>query len=363
MIYFRADANHNIGMGHIMRCLSIADAVANIFDNDIIFLLADDNAHQFILDRGYEAIILHSSYDDMEAELNYWPRITPNIIIVDSYYATPKYMGVLREKVGKGGLVYVDDLAIFPYPVDIIVNYNAYAKLSLYTKIYADSEMPIMVLGPNYAPLRSMFRGIEKKKQPKNVKNVLISTGGSDELHLALAMVKYICGMPGKNEAKYFHFLLGAMNTDKEEIRSLANAQPNIFLHENVSDMKSLISSCDIAVSAAGSTLYEICACGVPLITYSIADNQISGAEAFGQSGLAQNIGDLRNPVTIETSLVMSGELDSSSVERIFSAVLELSDNYKKRCEVGTRMQDMIDGFGADRIAEVIFKSLPASVF
>jgi len=65
---------------------------------------------------------------------------------------------------------------------------------------------------------------------------------------------------------------------------------------ENVQDMRGLICSMDLIVSAAGSTLYEICACGVPLITFVTADNQIRGAEAFSSLGLAVNIGDLREP-------------------------------------------------------------------
>ena len=92
-----------------------------------------------------------------------------------------------------------------------------------------------------------------------------------------------------------FHFLIGAMNQDKKEIEKLAEGMSNAVLHYNVSDMKSLICSCDIAVSAAGSTLYEICACGVPLITYVLADNQYEGAKAFEEKGLALNCGDIRN--------------------------------------------------------------------
>ena len=76
--------------------------------------------------------------------------------------------------------------------------------------------------------------------------------------------------------------------------------------------MRALILSMDICVSAAGSTLYEICACGVPLITYILADNQIPGAGTFEKSGLAVNCGD--------------------------------------RVEVGKRMQEMIDGYGAERL-------------
>lgn len=357
MIYIRADANPNIGMGHIMRCLSIADAIS-IFDNDITFVLADDGVHNLISDSGYKAVVLHTDYKSVEAELCSWPSTTPDIIIVDSYYITADYLRSLKDRVGKKGkLVYIDDLASFPYPVDVLVDYNAYAKLSTYEELYRNTavEMPKFILGPNYAPLRAMFRSVPRKVQIEKTENILISTGGSDELHLALALIQYLMNR-GADE-KIYHFLLGAMNTDKERIRDIANGR--VVLHENVSDMKSLISSCDLVVSAAGSTLYEICACGVPLITYSLADNQIPGAEAFSSLGLAVNIGDLRDPNSIIPGAVMSGELDEGSCERIFTAIEELSADYEKRCEVGARMQEMIDGFGADRIVREIVVPRP----
>lgn len=356
MIFIRADANPKIGMGHIMRCLSIADAAANL-GQDTTFILADDNVYSLVRSRGYKVIILHSSYNDMESELSIWPDTGPNRIIVDSYFITDKYLLSLKNKVGQNGkLIYIDDLASFPYPVDVIVNYNAYGPNIDYRGLYHISgvNMPDLILGSTYVPLRSMFRNIPHKVQNEKTDNILISTGGSDNLHLTLALVHYLCSESRKYEDKTFHFLLGAMNTDKEEIGVMAAGCDRIILHENVSDMKELISSCDLVVSAAGSTMYEICACGVPLITYSSADNQIPGTEAFDTLGLAVNIGDLRDPDSVDSSLVMSGKLDGSAADRIFAAVDELSNDFNKRCEIGFKMQEMVDGFGADRMVREI---------
>lgn len=90
MIYIRADANPNIGMGHIMRCLSIADAFHTL-GNSLMFILADEHVLPLITERGYEAIVLHSAYNNMEAELPLWESqgiVTADFIIVDSYYVT-----------------------------------------------------------------------------------------------------------------------------------------------------------------------------------------------------------------------------------------------------------------------------------
>ena len=355
-ILFRADANKNIGMGHIMRCLSLADAFTSA-DCYVEFLIADDSVSELIQSRGYKAIVLNSDYTRMEEELNYWPSdFRADFLIVDSYYVTANYLASLREKM-KGidsKLVYIDDVLSLPYPVDILVDYNAYSNQSIYDRLYdsATVEKPRMILGPTYAPLRSMFRNVPKKVQREKVENILISTGGSDELHVALTILNAITSSVRTDHV--YHFLIGAMNADKEEIKKVAAEENNIVIHENVSDMRSLIQSVDLAISAAGSTLYEISACGVPLITYSLADNQIPGAEAFEKLGLAVNVGDLRDLTSIDHDSVMSGTLDSTAVQRILTAAEKLARDYEHRCQMGKKMQGMIDGFGADRMVQEI---------
>lgn len=334
-IFIRADANPNVGMGHIMRCLSIAECFS-FAGHSVLFILADENIDELVMSRGYKTVVLHTDYQNMEEELLFWPEEPSDIIIVDSYFVTNHYFSNLKKMKLKedGKLVYIDDLAAFPYLVDILVNYNVYGTELDYLNLYNKSNLPKLILGADYAPLRSMFRNVSRKEQKRKVTDVLISTGGSDYLHLALRIIQ-------SNPSRFiYHILIGTLNSDKDEIERLAQSLPNIVLHENVIDMKSLIESCDIVVSAAGSTLYEICACGVPLITYILADNQIPGAKAFERLGLAVNCGDMR------------GVPDSA--KKILEAVEQIADNYKYRCTVGIRMQNMIDGYGADRVVKRI---------
>lgn len=347
MIYIRADANKNIGMGHIMRCLSIADAF-RFCGYAVIFILANEGVERIIKSRGYEAFILNSDYKDLESELEKWPQTPPDIIIVDSYFATHRYFLELKKI---SNLVCIDDLVAFPYPVDIIVDYNAYANNLDYQSLYNNSP-PKLILGPKYAPLRSGFRNLKRKVQPVRVENILLSTGGADKLHLALHFVKNL--VQQKANAYKYHILIGAMNTDKERIHAISKDCEFIILHENVSDMIGLLGDIDVAVSASGSTLYEICACGIPLITYVLADNQIRGAEAFDNLGFTINIGDLREKSTVNDSVVRSQRLASYSIDRIMLAIDELCNDYHKRVEIGNRMQDLIDGYGANRMAEEI---------
>lgn len=332
MIVIRADANKEIGMGHIMRCLSIADAASSL-GREIMFVLADNSVKKLVNQRGYDAVILNSDYRIMDEELIAWPNNEIECIIVDSYYVTTGYLYALRKV---AMVVYIDDLAAFSYPVDCLINYNAYSLEIDYQSLY-DSNPPKLILGPKYAPLRKMFIGIKKRYQNIKITDVLVSTGGTDPCHIALSIVE------SKPKGFTFHILLGAMNADKATIKKLSNDMENIIIHENESDMRSLILSCDIAVSAAGSTLYEICACGVPVITYIMADNQISGANAFEKMGLAVNIGDMRR--------------EKEVAKRVIHAVKDLDNDYNRRIKIGQRMQNLVDGFGAERIVKEVLNA------
>ena len=338
MILFRVDGNKIIGSGHVMRCLSIADAFRNV-KQECCFAVADDAFVNIIEQRGYKAIILGTDYRKMDDEISYLKKYIDELhidrIIVDSYYVTREYLIALKTLVH---VTYIDDLASFAYPVDCITNYNVYSKELDYLGLYSGSniEFPHLFFGLKYVPLRDEFKKTSCQKAPKQCKDVLISTGGADPLHLALEMVRYI-----KEKAAFeyrYHFLIGAMNQDKKEIEELVKGLENINLHINVTNMRELMCECDMAISAAGSTLYELCACGVPTITYVLADNQILGAKAFNAQGLMKSLGDIR--------------ICKNAPERLFEAVKQLDADWVGRKSMSRRMQELVDGYGADRLVD-----------
>ena len=340
MIIFRTDGNETIGSGHVMRCLSIANAIASR-NEKCLFVLADSSFEGIINELGYDSVVLNSDYSDMNNELEQFSEIINNIqpwlVIIDSYYVTKEYLASLKNI---AYTVYIDDLASFAYPVNCLINYNIYGKDLDYKGLYKGTGcLPDMLLGIEYIPVRAMFKNVEKRVQKQIVDDVLISTGGADPIHLALEITRYIRSI---NDTKRYHILVGAMNPDYEEILQIASACENVIVHHNVKNMRSLIMSCDIAVSASGSTLYELCACGVPMIIYTLADNQILGNKKFIDLGLAKSCGDLR--------------YSDNPVKTIFDGVSDLCDNYQIRCSVGAKMQSVVDGNGADRIADALLR-------
>lgn len=338
MIFFRADGNSHIGTGHIMRCLSLADAFRER-GVEATFILAEPHMRPLIQERGYKCSVLGTAYDRLEEELPallpLLEKLRPACVILDSYFVTPEYMTAVQAKTL---LVYIDDLNAFDYPADVVANYNLYAETMGYPpdKTY--------LLGPRYAPLRKQFQGLAPRVVREWVEQFLISTGGTDPYHVALRCVEYLGEHPPDAGAVY-HIVLGVMNRDIEKIRETAAELPYISLHQQVEDMRALMLQCDMAVSAGGTTLYELCASGLPTITYILADNQIQGAAAFEAAGLMPCAGDIRRA--------------PGFVGRIFAALKE-AGGLERRRETAERMQALVDGNGAARLAGAIADSFPA---
>lgn len=342
MILFRADGNEVIGSGHIMRCLTIAETVRE--KEECCFVLADDCFSALVEKRGFPSFCLNRDFANMSAELEvlipYIKEKRPSAVIVDSYYATKKYLREIRKYLP---VLYIDDLGGTAYPVDALVNYNIYGPEMDYAGLYRKEgrEIPKLLLGVSYVPLRREFQNIKKRLQPKKVKNIFISTGGADSEHVALKLAQYLCLNHNYQKYKY-HFLLGALNQDVPKLVDIAEKYPDfIELHHDVKQVGKLIQMCDIAVSAAGSTLYELCACGIPTIIYVLADNQIQGAHAFEKRNLMVYAGDVRN--------------NDGIFENILNDIIQLCGDYYERQKMSKKMRSLVDGNGTKRIVRGIF--------
>lgn len=342
MIVFRADGNEFLGMGHVMRCLSIADEFSRN-NMECIFISSDDKPKKIIEQKGYKCISLNVRYTDKEGELEalrqHIESLNPQIMIVDSYYVTQKYFDILGKYCT---VVYIDDLCENAFDVNYVINYNVYADENDYINLYKkyNIKLPRLLLGGRYIPLRKQFHYIENKPRNEICKDVFVSTGGADYFHISHKLVKYICE---KNIYVYrFHILVGSMNADIDNIERMCMNNDYIIVHKNVSNVKDIMCECDIAVSAAGSTLYELCACGIPTITYTIADNQLKGAKCFGKLGLMKYIGDFRE--------------EENSPELIISELIKLDKDIVLRKEISNRMRDLIDGNGTKNIVKEILQ-------
>ncbi len=334
MIGFRVDSNEIIATGHFMRCMVIALELQSL-GNDVLFICADTNGSNLANRYGFHSIVLQTLWNDMNSEVERLVEVirvhSIDHLVIDSYQVTYKYLKTMNSIVP---VIYIDDLNAFACPVSMIINYNVYANELPY-KVYPPIQTKLL-LGPAYVPLRREFQDINKIPQSE-VSNILISTGGSDPFHIAEELVNTLNSHVDFQNMN-LHVVVGPFC---KFVTHSIEKYDNVVLHCNVANMAELMCISDVAITAGGSTMYEICACGLPAISFSFADNQIPGVEYMEKTGLIPYAGDFRMNA-------------SESLSKIVEIAYKLIRDSSRRIEIASNMKDLIDGFGGLRIAEAI---------
>ena len=328
-IIIRADSNEKIAGGHIMRTKSIAAALKEQ-GTEVVFVTADEKSKPLLDD--FKNIVLGTKYDEMDAELGKFSQIIaeikPDFILIDSYFVTKNYLATLKKLVKTA---YINDVMKFPYEVDLLINYSAFLNQENYKnwQVLAGD----FLLGSAFAPLRAEFSKNPKAKIT-NIKKVLITTGNSDNLGFMPSFLSLL-----DNELKKLEFfaISGLFNTHKNELKKLENE--NIKVLENVENMSQIMRECDIAISAGGSTLYELAALSLPTICFKIAENQNSAA-FWGKEAMIY-AGDAAADI-------------SAVISNAKTALKELIKNPSKANELAAKAHEITDGKGAKRIAAEI---------
>ena len=336
MIIFRADGNKTIGWGHVMRCLSVADAFKSS-GKEVAFICGGDEMYDLISSRGYRCEVLGTAYRDMDSETDALLKNDlfkkAEVIIVDSYFVTEEYIRFLNEYVKT---VYIDDY-VSKLPVNVLVNYNIYADREEYEKVYGHSDTTFL-LGTDYVPLRKEYTDGHHISVKDKAENVLILSGGSDPLHVAYKIAKEISILEDL-DLKY-HFVMGSMSGDREKMEELGAKRDFINVYFDLREMKSLMLKCDMALSASGTTLYELCSCGIPTINFITADNQKKGACAFCDKGIMLSLGDVCE--------------SDDFAKKAVAAIKDLSGNKEKRKALSLAGCNLIKGNGAENLARKI---------
>lgn len=338
MILIRADGGREIGSGHIMRCLSVAGALRER-GKEVLFVLADDAAAGLLAERGQQFLLLHTDYRKPEEEL---PALIPllemhgpELFLADSYFVTAEYL----KQVGRyTRTAYMDDMCAFPCPADVVVNYNIYGELLPYRR-QALPQNHVFLLGCAYVPLRAEFRNVDYAVK-ENAANVLITTGGSDTYNLAGQILEAALADTGAGKLHY-HVVSGAFNRYLPKLQKIEKTHDSVQIHQNVRNMAELMKQCDIVVTAGGSTMYELCAVGVPIVCFSFADNQERLVETFVEKRLACYGGNYRTE---------KEELPRRVVEHIRL----LAESKMLREDYSRREKALVDGKGAERLAEAL---------
>jgi UDP-2,4-diacetamido-2,4,6-trideoxy-beta-L-altropyranose hydrolase len=336
-VLFRTDANARIGSGHLMRCLALAQAVRAEGD-EVRFLVSEDSAS---FDSRIAAVTGFPPFKigccpgdarDLNQTLKLTQHLSPGWVVLDGYQFGPEFSAALKQS--KHKVLVIDDLGqAGPYTADLVLNQNTYASEA----IYADRESYTdLLLGPRFALLRTEFanwRGWHPNCKYLG-RNVLLTMGGADPPNATrsvLCAMRHI-GLPDL----HVKALLGAANAHRESIKEAAGKVDfKVEVIESITEMAELMAWADVAISAAGSTCWELTFMGLPALLISLAENQVSIGRSLDALGAACYLGDV--------SAVIG--------ESIACRLKELLDSCETRARMSNAGRTLVDGQGARRVA------------
>lgn len=299
-VLIRADASVAIGTGHVMRCLTLAQALREK-GVSVTFLCRElpGNLNSHIEQQGFH---VHRIALDDSADWNADARqaqavVTasgnqPDWIVTDHYGLDARWESALRPFTRR--IMVIDDLADRSHDCDLLLDQNSYAgQETAYSRLIPSHA--IQLLGPQYALLRKEFAQARATLQPRNgsVKRILVFFGGSDpsnETEKALAAL----AAPDFAEIA-LDVVVGASNPQREKIRGLCASRANTTFHCQASNMAELMAHADLSIGAGGTTSWERMALGLPTLVISVAGNQEQIAEHLATLGAQHYLGKARD--------------------------------------------------------------------
>jgi UDP-2,4-diacetamido-2,4,6-trideoxy-beta-L-altropyranose hydrolase len=327
IIALRVDGSKNIGMGHIMRTMALANDLKKKQENKEVFYITKDDptAVNKLTENDFEVVVIDKklSYEnEIEKVKEIIKKRKVNKLITDSYEIEQNYLIEIRKVVDK--LITVHDYAPFAFPSHVVINGNAYAEDLDYESYYGDTEF---LLGIDYLLLREEFRNLLEIEVRDRVQNILVTVGGYDMRNLTPKIIKALSELD-LDEMEYNYLdkenlhidvVIGPFFDNIEEIiKEVQKSSLDISLNFNVKKMSKLMLKSDIAISSGGSTLYELAVTKTPALILLQAENQIRVAEKLDGKSI-MNLGFDNNFQVIAKRLKEFIKTKNNYLEDIFS--------------------------------------------
>lgn len=334
ILLIRADASSRMGTGHVMRCIALGQAWQDE-GGKVVFAMSDGPA-------GLEARL---RAENMQVERIAAPagsmedgRLTNALleslsapwIVVDGYHFDSVYQEIIKK--GGGKVLWIDDYGhAAPHCADVVLNQNISPDEGIYEDRSAGTRLLLgtrhVLLRREFQPWRSMRREIRETAE-----NILVSLGGSDPDNVTLKVIEGINRL--KLDRIHARIIVGAANPHLNVLRQACeNASICITLEANVTHMPELIAWADIAISAGGTTCWELAFMGLPNLIVVLADNQRHVAEQFAEHGASINLG-------------WHESVSAQAVNETLAQILRSRDTRIRMSNTG---RALVDGQGAKR--------------
>lgn len=279
-VVFRADASVAIGTGHVMRCLTLADALQQRGHHiEFACVPLAGNVIDWIQEKGYLCHRLAQMQAAIPSEGDW--------LVVDHYQLAIEWEISTRNQFSH--IMVIDDLANRQHDCECLLDQNDYFQnAARYERLTPQTCR--LFLGPQYALLRQEFfysKQTLQDRQGKRVKNILISFGGTDPLGLTWRFLQWWRQASWVKESGLrLQVVIGSSSSNREAIEAYCKTKPDIALHVQTKQMARLLAEADVALGAGGVSLWERCYLGIPSVTIVAAENQRSIAEQAARDGL-----------------------------------------------------------------------------
>jgi UDP-2,4-diacetamido-2,4,6-trideoxy-beta-L-altropyranose hydrolase len=336
-VVFRADATSAIGTGHVMRSLALAqECVARGWG--VMFRCQTDSP--WIRKRlagggvGFVEAAPGGTVEDLAGTRAAVSEFRADWVVTDGYAYAPAYL----EALGRAGarVLLIDDYGHLPdYPVSMLVNQNIGAERI----VYRLAPTAAALLGPRYALLRREFVGWTGRRRNLGgtVRHLLVTLGGADPDNVTLKVLQALRRVTADDLV--VRVLAGPANPHRESLEKDAGAiGKRVELLTDVHDMPACMDWAELAISAAGSTCWELCFMGLTAILIVLADNQVGVAEGLAAAGAIINGGG-------------HSEITAASLAAGIDRVL-CDEGLRRSCSV--RGRALVDGRGAARVADAM---------
>lgn len=333
VLFIRADGSSIMGTGHVMRCLALAQSWVR-GGGQVVWALAETTPalNDRLQTEGFTCVALAASAgspDDACATIVHARTAQAAWIVADGYH----FGAAWQKQVKAAGfrLLVVDDYGHAErYHADLILNQNASATENLYGDRKTATRL---LLGAHFVLLRREFllAGVAPRVIPAVARKILVTLGGSDPDNVTCLVI----GALAQLVAIEVVVVVGGSNPNLAAVKqAVANCGFACRLVVNATNMPELMTWADVAISAAGSTSWELAYMGLPSLLVVVAKNQTGIAEAMARAGVSQNLGS-------------SATL---TARRITDALRGLLADHAQRKTQSRKGRELVDGLGVDRV-------------
>jgi len=336
-LLIRADASPQIGTGHIMRCLALAQAW-NHQGGRVIFATHNisPGLQSRLTNEGMKVInarVTAGSREDAEKTAIFSQQIQAEWVVIDGSHFNDQYQKVIKD-LGVNLLCIDDQGEANYYYADWVLNQNIYADEKLYHNRKSYTKL---LLGSQYVLLRKEFwqwQGI-RRETTTIAHKILVTLGGADAGNVTAKVVEALLQI--KMVDLECVIVLGANNPHYGQLQAMLNTSGKGWrLLVNIDNMPEFMAWADVAITAAGMTAWELAFMGLPSLMLVLAPNQGAIARHLGEAEMTVNLG-WHEQVTVES---------------IRSQCEALLGNFEQRQNMSRLLQSHVDGQGVWRAIE-----------